>query len=203
MQVVIFSSPQRKKNLSKLKKELKGHDVFIINDPDTFGKENFWKRWEQARQYCIDSKHDNYAFLHDDLQNIDLDIINKIFKKFENKPFVCATKTDERKFCWGSAPNKRNHFSMDDYIFEDIGFFDCCGISNRSTMNKFIVQPVHNFWFDRPNKSSGVGYQLSLRFRRLHIPMFVTYPSIASHGLIDSAMHPEERKVNPLKSIGK
>ena len=53
MQVVIFSSPNRQKLLSKLLKELKGLDVHIISDAESFGKKNFWKRWEMARAYCL------------------------------------------------------------------------------------------------------------------------------------------------------
>jgi hypothetical protein len=198
MKIVIFNSPQRNIELARLLNELKGLDVSVINDPETFGKDKFWMRFEKARQLCLESDHDNYAILHDDISNIDWNQVNRLFKKFKNREFVCALKTDDRTACWGSKINRHNSFISDGYNHVDIGFFDCCGITNRKTFGRFSIDEVNKSWFDRPNKSSGVGFQITMKLRRQKIPMYVTYPSLASHGFVDSVMHYEERKKTPL-----
>lgn len=202
MQVVIFSSPQRKDMLSSLIDELiqiiPVCQIKIIDDPKTFGKQNFWKRWEQARKICIKSKFDNYLIIPDDICNIDLKTIKKTFSVFKNKPFVCSIISDDRRSCWSSIPKKTNNFMMDGYKFEDLGFFDCGGLTNRKTLQKIKVDPVPKSWFIRPNMSSGVGQQLTSKLKALKVPMFVTTPSLSFHGDHDSSMHLEARKLKPL-----
>jgi hypothetical protein len=202
MQVIILHSPGREQMLADLMKELKGLEVEIIDDLKTYGRENFWQRWEQARQICLRSKHDDYLILHDDCSEVDLDEIRLLFKKFKNQPFVCAVKSDDRTSCWDSVPNRLNDFQTDEYKYHDFGFFDCCGISNRATFSKFRVDAVPASWFKQA-KSSGVGAQLTKKFAALKIPMLVSSPSLAHHGAHDSTMHPEERKAVPLVAVSK
>jgi len=198
MKIVIFSSPQRKHLLDELLSTLTGKDVTVIDSPVTFGKENFWRRWNEAREVCLSSKYDNYAILHDDISSIDWIEVNEVFKRFRNKPFACALKSDDRTRCWNSKETKRNNYTSNIYKFTDIGFFDCCGITNRVTMQRLECNPVPLSWFDHPRKSSGVGAQLTRKMQRYTIPMYVTTPSLAAHGHHESVMHPEERKEVPL-----
>jgi len=180
MQVVIFSSPQRTDMLNSLLNELKAYDVKVIDEPETFGKENFWKRWEQARLFCLQSNHDNYLILPDDVTNLDLKRIKQIHEDNEGKLFTCNVSNDGRNQCWGGA------------------YFDCGGLTNRETLSKVKVREMPKRWFDKPNKSSGVGYQLTIQLRRLGAELITPNDSLCFHGTHDSVMHYEERKKNPL-----
>jgi len=201
MQVVIFSSPGRKRMLNKLIKELKGLDVAMIDSPETFGKDKFWMRWEQARQYCLASKHDDYLIIPDDISELNLSEIDNLHKRFRNRPFVCNVIADNRKSCWGSFVDKLGNFSIGSQDYVKIGFFDCGGVTNRATLKKFKVDPVPASWFNNPNKSSGVGSQLTHKMRKLRIPMYKPNPSLCYHGDHESVMHKEHRKTTPLISI--
>jgi hypothetical protein len=202
MQVVIFSSPNRQKLLSKLLKELKGFDVHIISDAESFGKKNFWSRWEMARAYCLNSPHDNYLILPDDIQDIDLFTIGEIYQIKERKPFVCSVISDGRSSCWGSIPNRLNDFKYNGYNILDLGFFDCGGLTNRTTLKLFKVDKVSDNWFKKAS-SSGVGSQITNKLKALRIPMYLTSPSLSFHGDHNSVMHPKERKQTPLISTTK
>lgn len=179
MQIVIFSSPSRIDMLSVLLYELRGYDVHIINDPETFGKENFWKRWELARLYCLASKHDEYLILPDDVTNLDLAEIHRISSLYKNKLFTCNVINDGRKECWGGA------------------YFDCGGITNRATLERVKIKEVPKEWFTR-RTSSGVGHQLTMQLRAMKAAMLTPSESLCNHGSHESVMHPEERKRTPL-----
>jgi hypothetical protein len=202
MQVIIFHSPGREQMLKGLLQELKGLDVEVIDDLKTYGKENFWMRWEQARQLCLRSKHDDYMILHDDCSEVDLDEIREIFKRFKGQPFVCAAISDGRTSCWDSVPNRLHDFKTERYNYTCFGFFDCNGLSNRATFSKFRVDAVPASWF-KMAKSSGVGAQLTKKLAALKVPMFVSSPSLTYHGAHESAMHYEERKSTPLVAVSK
>lgn len=179
MQVIIFSSPSRIEMLTALKKELKGFDIFVIDDPETFGKKLFWKRWEQARQYCLNSKHDDYAILPDDVNDLDLSKMVSILKENKGNLFTCNVINDGRKQCWGGP------------------YFDCGGITNRATLSKVKLIKPDESWFKR-RTSSGVGHQLTMQLRKIGADLITPEYSLCNHGDHDSTMHPDERKRTPL-----
>lgn len=201
MQVVIFSSPGRKRMMNRLIKELKGLDVAIIDSPETFGKDKFWMRWEQARQYCLASKHDDYLILPDDVSKLNIEAIEDLHKRLRGRRYVCSVINDGRIQCWGSVMRSDQTFTIGEVRFDSIGFFDCGGATNRETLKMFRVDPVPSEWFTNPNKSSGVGHQITHKLRKLRIPMYRPVPSLAYHGDHESVMHKEHRKTTPLISI--
>lgn len=203
MQIVIFSSPTREKLLNVLLSELKGYDVHIIDSHETFGKENFYKRWNEARQVCISSPHNDYLILPDDVSVLCMTEIEALHKRFRGKYFVCSIISDNREACWGSKPNHRNKFNTATHEYTDVNFFDCGGVTNRYTMNLLEVRKMPNKWFDSPIKSSGVGFQLTKIMQRHQIPMFKSFPSLAYHGTHESVMHREHRLDNPLISVSR
>lgn len=179
MQIIIFSSPSRETMLNALKNELKGFDIFVIDNPETFGKQNFWKRWEEARVYCLNSKHNEYLILPDDVNDLDLKEIKAIFKQKGESLFTCNVTNDGRKSCWGGA------------------YFDCGGLSNRKTLSKLKVeQPTKEFF--KNHISSGVGYQLTMQLRKIGAELMTPKTSLCNHGDHDSVMHYAERKRTPL-----
>ena len=187
--------------LKKLLKELSSFDVFVIDSPETFGKMRFWQRWKIAREYCLQSKHDNFLILPDDVCKLNFTYINALFAKFENTPFFCNVINDGRTQCWGEHRNYSNDFTTEcDYSFFDLGYFDCGGLTNRATLKQIDIEPVPYSWFDSPNKSSGVGKQITVKARILGIPMFTPSPSLAYHGAHKSVMHEHERQLNKLIS---
>ncbi|MEX0940094.1 MAG: hypothetical protein WDZ41_01940 [Candidatus Babeliales bacterium] len=200
MKAVVFSSPGREQMLENLINELNGIDVFTIDSKETFGKEKFWMRWEIARQYLLSTNEDNYLILPDDVHNLNLDVIKKVSERFTDAPFACSIIYDGRNSCWGAQKRLNNTFKIDDINFTDFGFFDCGGLTNRRTLEQIVVKKPHEGYFDRPNKSSGVGMQLTSQMRRKRIPMYLPSKSLCYHGNHESVMHPIERKIHPLIS---
>jgi len=196
MKVVIFSSPQRKAMLKKLLKELNSMDVTVIDSPSTFGKERFWMRMAYAFAICLDSEHDNYLLLPDDVCKVDIDRIKLIHEKMNHLKYTINAINDGRLSCWGSRSNPR--LKIDGLIHSD--YFDCGGLTNRKTISLIGVEPIPAHWFDRPDKSSGVGYQLTTKFRGKNVLMYTAQKSLIYHGEHESVMHKEERKRTPLVS---
>jgi len=192
MQVVIFTSPERGDMLANVVAEFSGYDIAIIGDKETFGIDKFWKRWEQARQICLNSPHDNYLIVSDDGSKHDIEAI----------PFVCAVISDDRASCWGSKADFTHDMSIagiTDYIVKHIDFFDCGGLTNRATLELFEVEPTKK----SKRASSGVGMQITHKLRKLGVPMYKTTPSLSYHGDHPSVMHPELRKRQPLITVVK
>jgi hypothetical protein len=190
MKVVIFSVPERKAMLAALLNELKGLDVTVINSLETYGKEKFWMRMKQAWELCLGSHHDNYLILPDDVFAVDLDRIKQIHQKFRNSKYAVNITNDGRRTCWFGKP--RPFKNEGDLIHID--FIDCGFLSNRKSMGLIEIEQVPSDWFNRPNKSSGVGYQITRKFRQQHVIMYTPQRSLVYHGEHDSVMHYEERK---------
>lgn len=198
MQIVIFSSPQRKGMLSTLLNELKGYDVHIIDSEETYGKENFWIRMKEAIEVCLNSKHNFFMIMPDDVCNVDLKRILG-FSKTSSR-FVVNLTNDGRTRCWGGNPKRFRDITYEGHKYIHVDFCDCGFISNRLTLNGMRIYPVSKTWFDRPDKSSGVGHQLSKTFRSRLTPMYIPEKSLVYHGDHDSVMHYEERKKTKLVS---
>jgi hypothetical protein len=201
MQIIIFSSPDRKSMLKRLLKELNGHDIFVIDSPETFGKKRFWQRWKIAREYCLKSKHDNYLVIPDDILQLNFDQIHAVFSYNFNRKFFCNIINDGRVECWGAHRSVALDFNIDAFSYFAFGYFDCGGLTNRKTLELIDIEQVPTRWFNSENKSSGVGHQITTKARCLNIPMLTPYPSLAFHGNHVSIMNPLERKKQPLISI--
>lgn len=188
--------------LNRLLKELDGFDVSIIDDPETFGKRNFWKRYKQAFEICLESEYDWFLFLPDDVRNIRLDIMTKWMERTGTSTRVLNLINDGRTHCWGKLSRTAPDIEIDGVTFTDRSFYDCGGLINRATLSLVDIDPVKDSWFEKhgENISSGVGFQLTGKFRRKYIPMYVPSISLAYHGEHESIMHPNERTKNKLVS---
>jgi hypothetical protein len=196
MKVVIFHSPKRANKLQRLLNELNGLDVTVIDSPSTFGKERFWMRMALALAICLDSEHDNYLILPDDVCKVDIERIKILHEKMKHLKYTINAINDGRVSCWGSRSNP--NLKIDELIHSD--YFDCGGLTNRKTLSLIGVEPMPAHWFDRPDKSSGVGYQLTNKFRAKNVLMYTAEKSLVYHGKHESIMHKEERKRTPLVS---
>lgn len=221
MQIVIFTY-DREEKLDNLLEELPGCDdvnILIVDDGSKYnckyfdskvikyfrfphtGKKGFYKKWDFAIDYCLASKHNDFLFLPDDIENINMGMIQKIIKQgWSDVPYVVNVINDGRTFCWGRFRTGQMPIEIDDTVLNEVGFTDCGFLSNRHTMEQIQIDRVSETWFDRPDKSSGVGHQLTKKMRKLGVKMLMPTPSLCTHGDHESKMHKEHRKKNPLIS---
>ena len=221
MQIIIFSY-NRKEKLTRLIDELiepiGKKNITVIDDgsewsKDTFfapstltrfphtGKKGFYKKWDFAIDYFLESEHEEVLFLPDDVKDVDLKTIKAIINQgWKNVPFAVNVINDGREFCWGRFKTGQRAVSINEVEFREVGFVDCGFLSNRHTMSQIKIDRISESWFDRPDKSSGVGHQLTKKFRKLGVKMLSPDKSLAYHGNHKSEMHTEHRKKNPLIS---
>jgi glycosyltransferase involved in cell wall biosynthesis len=221
MQIVIFTYDRREKLtrlIDELLKTVSKKNITVIDDgsdwsKDTFfapstltrfphtGKKGFYKKWDFAIDYCLASKHNDFLFLPDDIENLNMGMIQKIIKQgWSDVPYVVNLINDGRDFCWGRFRTGQMPIEIDDTVLNEVGFTDCGFLSNRHTMEQIKIDRVQDHWFDRPDKSSGVGHQLTKKMRKLGVKMLMPTPSLCTHGDHESKMHKEHRKKNPLIS---
>jgi len=165
------------------------------------GKEGFYIQWKQAFSLAKYRQDDLNIFLPDDVTNVDFDRISKIASELSKELYVCNILNLGHRTGWnaGHLPTERNVAGED---LVNCGFVDCGYFTNLKTLKaiRFHQPWINPKWFDRPNKSSGVGHSQTKQYRGHEIPMYLPVKSLAYHGVHESKMHPEERKRNPLIS---
>jgi len=203
---VMFCSPGREamqqRAVQELERKFPWSTLHTIGDQESFGKRNFWQRMKRAFEFCLASDHDDFVIIPDDFTNFDAHIIRTISKDFEGRPFVANLANDGRKHCWGSYPGE-TIYDSESNKWLNLGFTDCGMITNRATLERITIEPVPESWFNTESKSSGVGHQLTTKFRALGVPMLTPEFSLVYHGQHESVMHPHERKTNPLVTINR
>lgn len=199
------------------------HDILIIDDESDYdfslleglatewikamrfqhcGKEGFYKLWDFALSECEDSNYQSFMFMPDDWSHVDFAAIDRLQQTIElirgkHTPYVCHITNDGRPPQWGAGAHRQFSDELEAVDWVDCGFF-----CNRAALDYigYEMEVVPAARFKRPGISSGVGEQLTRRFRKAGVPMFRPYKALAYHGEHDSVMHPEERKINPLIS---
>ena len=73
---------------------------------------------------------------------------------------------DGRDFCWGRFKTGQPAIEIETMKLTEVGFVDCGFLSNRHTMSQIKIDRIQDHWFDRPDKSSGVGNQLTKKMRK-------------------------------------
>jgi len=198
--------------LARLCKELEGEKIAILDDgsdydPKDFlkhdyyrfphgGKMGFWKIWDYALEICEESDDDWFLFLADDFYKIDLDKIRQTVKGLSKYCFNIANIGADR----GWVPLHWIKRELNKTPCYKVGFVDgffCCDRKALDAIG-WGMEPVSPLRFVNPNISSGVGQQLSKRFFRAGVPVYMPEKSMAFHGDHPSLMHPEERKKNKL-----
>lgn len=225
MLIVIFTYDRQDK-LTRLLDEVKdrGHKIMVIDDGSQYpvdfyqnrpevtwwreysengGKQEFYKKWACAIDQFLEQTDEEYMLtLADDVHDINMELIEKLTKqKWENSLFAVNVVNDGRDHCWGMFRTGQDAIKIDETWFNEVGFVDCGFLSNRYTMEKIDIDPIPESWFDRPDKSSGVGHQLTKKMRALKVKMMNPLPSLCTHGDHESKMHGDHRKDTPLKSI--
>lgn len=159
------------------------------------GKQGFWKKWLLARQIALGTDHDYFMFLPDDVSNVDIKAVNKIISQgWDDRLFAMNLCNTGELYRWGKGREFQEDFALAGRHWKQCDYVDGCFITNRETLQAIDIDPVPKEWFDRPEKSSGVGYQMTMKLRALNCPMMLPDKSIVHHGDHDSVMHPEHRK---------
>ncbi len=220
MKVIVFSY-NREEMLCKLVNSLMLNEIdfHVIDDGSDFdirerihedrltvfnngGKEKFWIKFAEAFHICRMSEHNDFLFIPDDFQDVDFESLELIAESWEDKLYSLNVINDGREFCWGKykkgiEPIKSA--TIDNTLVE-VGFNDCGFLTNRNSLNGINIRPVPLSWFDRPDKSSGVGHMLTVQMREMGIPMMKPIKSLAFHGEHESVMHGKHRNEIKLKS---
>ncbi len=162
------------------------------------GKQSFWKKFAYAFDLCKRSEHNTFAFIQDDLMDVDYKTMQEIGSQWVNKLYCMHLCNDGREYCWGRFRMgvKPIHYGANTLV--EVGFCDCIFMTNRKTLEDLTIDPVPSVWFDRPDKSSGVGAQLTEKLRISGVPMVKPLKSLCYHGDHPSTMHGAHRKVMPL-----
>ena len=220
MLVVIFSY-NREEMLINLIEEINGrYEVIVIDDGSEFksktdldllkigfirtgheGKRGFWKKWVMARQLALGSNHDNFLFIPDDISKLDLETIEAVNSQgWDEHLYAINVINCGRDHCWGLWNTAQEDFEINGKTFFEVGFTDCGMLTNRHTMKYVDIDQVPDKWFERPDISSGVGFNMTTTMRQVGVKMMMVKEGLCFHGDHDSQMHPEERKRQPLKS---
>ena len=224
MLIVIFTY-NREQMLKSLLEELKDseHEVLIIDDKSDYnlasifylnrpdwtiyeplehkGKQRFWEQWHYAFNEIQSSTHEYICFLPDDVCNLDLKSIERFTKQgWDNMRFAINLSNSGTRYRWGKWSTGQPDFEINDMLLQECGYVDGLFITNRHTLEGVTIDPVPESWFTRPDKSSGVGYQLSMKLREKHVKMMIPEYSYCYHGDHESVMHKEHRKAVPLIS---
>lgn len=223
MLIIIFTY-NREEMLLSLVDELGTHDVIIIDDGSEWlkegspnwesvllyrqiirthheGKKGFWKKWVMARQIALGSGHDYFLFLPDDIKELNLETIEAITKQgWDDNYFAVNVINCNRTECWGYYRTGQEDIEVNGTTLKEVGFVDCGFLTNRTTMELIDVHEVPPEWFDRPDKSSGVGSQMSMSMRMIGAKMMMPFPGLCYYDWKhDSVMHPKPVNDRPVK----
>ena len=215
----------RKEMLYNLVSELKGkgHDIVIFDDGSQWskkfpsdlvdsktkfitnahgGKINFWKQWQRAWKYINEKqKHEYICFMPDDIYNVQIKAIEALTQQgWNNLHFAINLSNSGARYRWGKWSTGQKDFTIDNMLIQECGYVDGLFLTNRATIQDVTIDAIPAFWFDRPDKSSGVGYQLSMKFRNLGVKMMIPEYSYCYHGDHESVMHKKHRIAVPLIS---
>jgi hypothetical protein len=164
------------------------------------GKEKFWLKYMYAVDMCKKSAADTFIFLQDDCLDLNIDELKVIAEHWKDSEYVINLINDGRDQCWGRYRMGLKPIETDNNKLIEIGFCDCIFMTNRKSLRLVEIKPVPKSWFDRPDKSSGIGAQFTKQFRALGVPMLKPEKSFCFHGDHPSTMHTEHRKQLPLIS---
>lgn len=221
MLIVIFTY-NREVMLNNLLSEISNdkHTVLVINDnigastgciqiSDRLyeiytghnGKQGFWKNWQIALSFIKESGHKYICFMPDDISQLNLPSIEAFTKQGWDKMRVAINLSNSgTRYRWGKWSTGQPDIEVDGMLLQECGWVDGLFITNRYTLEGIQMDEVPASWFNRPDKSSGVGFQLSKKLRDKRVKMMLPEFSYCFHGDHESVMHPEHRKEVPLIS---
>jgi len=163
-----------------------------------FGKPNYWLLIENLYKNVKEEDSDYIIQLPDDIGLVD-DFFNQAITQFNQIK-------DPKKICLNLLQDNRTSKPLwtpvkqinKGEVFK-VGWVDMCFIATKrffKTLN-YSIEPVSYSWSNNKNLSSGVGMQISKRLYKKY-NLYQVKKSLVIHGIHDSVMHPEHRKITPL-----
>lgn len=173
--------------------------VVLGSHPAWDGKRMFYAKWQEAIRRCLESNDNWFLFLPDDYTNINMKVLDKLTRQGWDKALLAFNVANcGRTQCWGKHRTGQPDIVIDDITFKEVGFVDCSYLTNRTTLQFLKIEEMPPQWWDRPDKSSGVGFQNTIQFRKIGAKMMMPTPTLARHGDHESVMHGEHRLTTPL-----
>jgi hypothetical protein len=189
----------RPEMLKSILGEVKSDSVVFDKDPYWDGKKFFYLKFSTAIEYALKSNYDWFLFMPDDISNINFSFFDAVTQQeWEHHLVAINILNDGRESCWGHHRTGQKNFKIGDVELKEVGFVDCGFMVNRFTLRHLKIDEPPVWWWDRPDKSSSVGWQTTNQFRKLGVKMMMPVKSLAFHGDHESVMHGEHRKQTPL-----
>ena len=207
-----ITSYQRPNRLLSLLKELDGTTI-VLDDGSDYdpaehkqycryyryphqGKQQFWRLWDEMLRMAKESTEDEFLFLQDDVENVQVDEIKSVTEGLNEYGFNIMRRGSPLRGWTQVRPKPTTLNGVDCF---KCGYVDCIFATNRQSLAKlnFKMEPIPPY--RKQGVSSGVGEQLSQRFVKAGVPMYFPEESLAFHGDHESKMHPN-RKVNHMIS---
>jgi hypothetical protein len=173
-------------------------NAHYIRNAENNGKKLFWKTIQLAFDFAKTSQWDYFVMLGDDTDLWD-GFFEKAIAAFHSADITCLnlltdlTRVNTRQ--WTNIPS----ISINEYVYRT-GWMDLCFMAQRRFFDalNYTIEPVPESWTARPDKSSGVGMQLSKRLITKGLYFHQMKRTLVYHGHHASMMHPEEREKHPL-----
>ena len=197
-----YSEVSYKKCIQYLHKSFKWPHEWIKMEQHC-GKKNYWRIIDMAYRELKDKKYDYLFHIQDDLglepcffqeairqwdaiRDPKKSVMNLLRDYSRNGPMWTTVVPELKKF--------------DDVQVYSTGWVDCCYIAGRNFpgIMEWKLNPVSDAWSGNPEKSSGVGMQMSRRLVDGGYTLWHVKKTLVTHGAHDSVMHPEHRKHTPL-----
>lgn len=206
--IYIIFTYNRQEMLTSLLKELEGKNVFVIDNcsnydvstlgvdyysfPINGGKRLFYQKWQLALEKFRESNFEYVCFLPDDVSSLDLKGIENLTRQgLEN--FAITLANTGNFYRWGEYNTSNKEFVFNDRLHKDCCYVDGCFITNKKTLDGINIGPMPDLWFDRSDKSSGVGYSTTMQLRKKGALMLMPNKSYLYHGDHKSVMHGTHR----------
>lgn len=166
------------------------------------GKANYWQLINTAYKFIKNKEFDYIIHLPDDISLIPNFIFHSV-QLFDNirDPFkACLNllkEIDRKNTGWTNQPEEEGRYT------NKTQWVDMCYIADSRMLSalEYKINPIDHAWSADPNRSSGVGKQISQRLFAKRMNMYQVKQSMVSHGNHASVMHPEHRKQVPLIAI--
>ena len=181
----------------------------IIETPEHHGKIEYYKvineLYKTARMLHTFEHFDYFIQLPDDVE-LHRDFFTSAIARYEvirnyNKVCLNLLNDGRKQPGWVSMDPVAEKYGIIPVIRS--GWVDMCFISTCKYFDalNWTIEPIDPEWSGNPQRSSGVGMQISRRLFNLRKDIYMVTPSLVSHDLHESKMHPEHRKQVPLVSF--